>query len=291
MATNNKFLLALPEFEVLHLTIPTLTSPVVGYPASAAIDFGNESAAKPSLSAAANDSWVWDFGSSTRVDGLWLWHNADAGITIRIQMNATNVWTSPTVDYTMLAPTKHKLGFTFKMFFDMTQASGYSTSGKRYLRIVIPTNSVPPGIKALAFSRFTRLDNGVSLNYYNPQMQSSITLATDFGHEWVYKIPAAREAMQLQSMGTEADRMILRQWFEACGRGIACCAVNTDSTNNTMANQGIIGRLVSIYSATTQGESGLNVQVLEQHPQAGAVKLTQTNFGIRELSAGLPEWT
>lgn len=293
MPINNNFALMMPEFEVLSLVTPTLTSENTAYPASLVTNFSNgDVVSKPSLSSAYNDGWIWDFGAAQRIDGLLLWHNADAGITLRGQHNASNVWTSPTVNVGVVAPDKHKLGFTQKLFFDFTQATGYSTGGFRYFRIYFPNNSVVPGIKALAFSQFTRLTRNAMKGYYNPQMQSSISMQTAFGNEWVYKIPAAREAVRLQ-FNTEnaSDKVAIRNWVQACGRDIACCAVNTDPTYGS-PNAGMIGRIASTADSVIQAESGLTVQVFDQHIQSSdQVQMTQMSIGIRELTAGMPEWT
>lgn len=291
MATNNNFLCALPDDEVLHLATPTMTSSDPDYPTSLVTDFSNGGVCpKPSLSTAFADSWTWAFGTLRRVKGVWLWHNADPGIILRVQMNNTNVWSAPTMDVTVTAPAKHKLGFTRKLFVDMTSATGYSDSGFNYLRIVFPNNTVPPGIKALGFSQYTRLDRNVMKSLYNPQMQSAVTMATPFNNEWVYKLPAVQEAVQVQVKATPSDQTTLKLWHEACGRGVACCAVNTDPTYGS-PNGGIIGRIASVYSSIVQAETGLVVQIFDQKLQADDVTLTLINFAIRELTAGMPEWT
>jgi len=289
---SQNFLFPLPEHEVLSLVTPSMTSADADYPPSLVADFSNgDVTAKPSLSTAFDDAWVWDFGTATRIDGVWIWHNADPGVVLRVQHNASTSWGSPTVDGTLTAPAKHKLGFTRKLFIDLTKVSGYSASGFRYFRIRFPRNSAPPGIKALAFSRFSRLTCNVARDFEAPLMQSALNLSTDFGHEWVYKLPAVREAMSLEVVVAKStDRASLEAWFEACGRGIACCVLSTDSVHNP-SSRGLIGRLTSTAAGLVQAESGLTTQVFDQRLKSGRAPVASVRFGIKELTAGLPEWT
>jgi hypothetical protein len=77
-----------------------------------------------------------DMSVATRVDWVGFIHcNFDLGAVIRVQMNATNSWGSPTVDVPLVIAGPTEDGMPPNPFADLTAASGYTTSGLRYLLV------------------------------------------------------------------------------------------------------------------------------------------------------------
>lgn len=82
---------------------------------------------------------VFDMGVQTRIDAFALPnHNLATGTVCSVQMNATDVWTSPTVNGSMTVGANHANGHRASPWIDLTQVAGYSVSGFRYLRLVVP---------------------------------------------------------------------------------------------------------------------------------------------------------
>lgn len=78
-----------------------------------------------------------DMSTPKRVDFVSLIHcNFDVGAVIKIQMNATNSWASPTVSVTLtIAGPDSGDSMPANPFADLTTAPGYTTSGLRYLLV------------------------------------------------------------------------------------------------------------------------------------------------------------
>lgn len=81
---------------------------------------------------------LFDKGSAKRTDIVGLIHwGLDAGAVIRVQENATNIWTSPTMNHEFTAAGPAEDGMPANPFSDRTAVSGYTTTGLRWLRILI----------------------------------------------------------------------------------------------------------------------------------------------------------
>jgi len=81
---------------------------------------------------------VLDKGSATRTDVVGFIHvNFDDGAVVRVQENASNVWTSPTMSHQFTADGPAEDDMPSNPYSDRTGVSGYTTSGLRYLRIYI----------------------------------------------------------------------------------------------------------------------------------------------------------
>jgi hypothetical protein len=79
-----------------------------------------------------------DKGSATRTDIVSFIHaNFDAGTVLRVQENATNVWTSPTISHQFTADGPAEDDMPSNPLSDRTAVSGFTIGGLRYLRILI----------------------------------------------------------------------------------------------------------------------------------------------------------
>lgn len=64
---------------------------------------------------------VADMGSALEVQAMWMFaHNFDAGLNVRLQANATNVWTSPSLNVPITIETAYRDGFAVDAEVDLT---------------------------------------------------------------------------------------------------------------------------------------------------------------------------
>lgn len=85
---------------------------------------------------------LFDFGEPQRIDGFALPNSnlsaGDAPATIgTVKLNATNVWTSPTMSVPLIAGPDHLDGHRASPWLDLRDKTGYSTGGFQYLRFDI----------------------------------------------------------------------------------------------------------------------------------------------------------
>lgn len=134
-------------------------------------------------------SIVIDFGSAKRVDLVSFLHvNFDLGAVIHVQMNASNSWGSPTVDVAVgiAGPTEDAM--PAQPFVDLTVATGYTTSGLRYLRIQIVSGQV--SLLSIGMIRLTsirrQLAIGVQWGGKDKELHPVIERLTDAGVQMGY---------------------------------------------------------------------------------------------------------
>lgn len=285
MATS-PFLYGRPSLEVGHLATAAMQtgSAASGYPATNINNWtiGNETTPGKG-SAAVATAWVLDFTSAQRVDGVVLWHNFDAAITIRVQMNAANTWGGPTVDASITVPAKHADGFSVKLFVDLRTVSGYTTSGLRYLRVSVPSATVAPGLKILAYSQWGQLQHNVLMtpSPRQPETQKSIIHATDFDYEWVYQMYSAKRRIAGSVLATSTDLADLRTWFQDCGGHSKVTAF----VLNPLVNDAMIVRW------RADGTDGLVTAPLDPALHVQGTPRHALALEFDELTAGMPEWT
>lgn len=85
---------------------------------------------------------VLDFGTAVRIDAFAMPNsNEAAGAVIEVALNATNVWTSPSVLVNMVMGPDDLMGHKASPWVDFTTASGYDVAGFRYLSFLLPAQS------------------------------------------------------------------------------------------------------------------------------------------------------
>lgn len=117
-----------------------------GYPA---VNLDDGQPDKPAKLATPSGAWVRDLGIATRCDVCALiHHNLTAGLNVRLQGNATNVWTAPAVDlpFTMLPPYVDR--FNVNVWLDLTLA--YPLVAARTMQFwrlaIVGTNAAPVAV-------------------------------------------------------------------------------------------------------------------------------------------------
>lgn len=155
--------------------------------------------AKPSKMTTTTGNWVFDFGSAQRVDIIALiHHNLTAGLSVRIQGNATNVWTSPTLDQAIAIPTYHEDGFCVNPFLDLTGLAGYSVSGFRFWRlVVVGTNAANIAIgECVMLSLKRTLEINLSWGAEDTDAHPTIEHTTAYGVTRVYDLGVKLRALR-----------------------------------------------------------------------------------------------
>lgn len=138
--------------------------------------------AKPAKVAETSATWKFDFGAAQRVDVCVLGpHNFDAGLTVKLQANATDSWGTPTIDTALTIPADDADGRAVCAWKDVTGATGYDVGGFRYWRLhVSGTNSVALQLGEIWLGSTKRL------------------LATDMGrnYRWGFEVAESRRLIE-----------------------------------------------------------------------------------------------
>jgi hypothetical protein len=112
------------------------------YAATSLID---ENPAKVAKILSTTGAWLLDFGSAQRVDLVALiHHNFDAGANVVIQANSSDSWGAPAFSCAITIPAWLGTGtgrWPVNPFKELVTATGYSSTGWRYWRILVTGNS------------------------------------------------------------------------------------------------------------------------------------------------------
>lgn len=185
------------------------------YPAANLVDLNP---AKPAQLTTTTGSWVFDWGAAQRVDWVLLpMHNLTAGLEVRIQMNATSSWGSPTVNEQITIPAylgDHPVG----SWLDLTNKTGYTTSGLRYLRlVVVGVNAAVVKVGELCIYNVKRtLNPNVSWGAQMPSDRLSTVNTTDAGVELVYDQGVTVQSFRGDLDTTDAGLAAVRAWWHSC---------------------------------------------------------------------------
>jgi hypothetical protein len=275
-----------PSDNVAPNATPTIQTGTANasYPVANATLLTYAKIAAPSKIAETSGAWLLDFGSAQRVDAVLVWTNLDAGIAYSIQMNATNSWATPTVDSASTAPSKRADGYTVKIYKDLTGVSGYSSGGFRYLRFYVSgTNSVPVGIKILAFSQIRTTTRNIRWGMVFAEHQTSIDMTTDALVPWAYDLAAAPRGLSADFIGTDADAVKMREWFRACAGRVNPTVIVPDPSSPDP------------FLCRWSKDGVANVIAPRLDTMASPIQRDFTNvqkmrLAFEEISAGDPEW-
>ncbi len=251
---------------------------VSGYAPQYAVDFSAANLGRPCLASGFNISLQCDFGVSTFLAGLLLWHNGDDNLTFTIKANSTPSWGSPPFSETVVALPRRGDGRTVKLW----KSVGASY---RYALIVFPTNSIPPGLKFQWYNVISQLTGDLSgsgqqfqWNSHRPNSQYGIDLTTQFGFHWIYDFMAGSETRTGTLAVTDADAAVIRFWHQATGGRALTMFVPDSNSAEAYLGRIALGPSPAAFS-TAQFTSTLDVQAVDKN-------YNTIQLSIEDMTAG-----
>jgi hypothetical protein len=160
-------------------------------------------------------AWLWDFTNPQRLDvAAIIHHNLDAGLEVRLQGNATNVWTAPTVNALFTIPAADEDGFRKGPWLDLTRETGYTTTGFRFWRlVVVGVNSAPVQVGEVWMSATLRtLDPNIQWGAQDGEDHPLVEHRTDFQVSTMFDLGPRQRALAGQVDTTDTNRDALRGW-------------------------------------------------------------------------------
>lgn len=253
--------------------------PATNIPLMTDLDRGNPG----KLTIKSAGGWTSDYGAAQRLDVFVLWHNMDAGQTVQIQGNATNSWGSPSLTITLTAPAKREDGFTTKLFVDLRNVSGYTTTGYRWWRVhfLAPVNNSQFwGLKVWAGNLLSTLDRPVLVQHHVRERHRGLKVSTRVGYSWRQDLQTAPRALSGQILLKYATTWLaLLSWYRSTGGPFALMLMIPDLTINDA--------WLAWFGADLP--DGLVTDVLDfTFVTSQAVPVT---VSFEEADAGGPEWT
>lgn len=253
------------------------------YPISNATDFSFKNAANPFKLLGTTGDLILNWGAAQRVDGVVIWHNLVAGTAYSVQMNATNSWGAPTINISGTAPAKRSNGYTVKLYHDLTAASGYTTSGLRYLRVNISgTNDVPIGLKILVYQRKRTMVRNIRWGWGRDITQTGIRMATDARVKWAYDLTSAPRVLKTSIPGTDADYAAMLAYVDACAGFVNVTTI----VPNPSVNDPWLGYL----SNGSPDIPSPSIEVFSVDAPYQFTNVNPLNLSLEEITAGDPEW-
>lgn len=204
---------------------------------------------KPAQLTTTTGSWVFDWGAAQRVDWVNLpMHNLDAGLEVRVQMNATNSWGAPSLNTTIAIPTVRDDGLPVGSWKDLTGVAGYLVSGYRYLRlVVVGANSA--AVKVGEFMILTTkrtLNPNISWGAQVPEQRLAQVNQTDAGVKMMYDLGTTLRTFRGELDTTDAGLAAVRAWWRNSRGPIFPFAFVLDED----VNEGVMARWASTLDPT-----------------------------------------
>lgn len=186
------------------------------YPAAYLID---SIPSRPAQLTTTTGSWVLTFAAAQRVDLVALpMHNLSAGLEVRIQGNAANVWGAPSLNETITIPAYRGDGFPFGSWLDLTTKAGYLVAGYQFWRLVIVgVNASPVKVgELLLISTKRTLNPNVSWGARLGETRPIIENMTDYQVSTIYDLGVTRRSLSGELDTTDAGLAAVRAWWQDC---------------------------------------------------------------------------
>lgn len=193
----------------------TASSEADGYPAEYLVDLKPQ---RPSKLDGTTGNWVWEFSSPQRIDLVAIiHHNLDAGLDVRFQGNATNVWGGPTLNEAFTIPSAREDGYPVNPWLDLTGATGYSVSGFRFWRlVVVGVNSADVSIGEVWLGETKRtLDPNISWDATEGEERKAIVHETEFDIDQVYDLGVTIRSLTGEIDATDVARESFNDWWRS----------------------------------------------------------------------------
>jgi hypothetical protein len=194
--------------------------------------FYDKNPAKPFKMTGTTGNVVWDFGSAKQLDIVALIHtNLDAGLNVRIQGNATNVWAGPTLDQAITIPARDGDNFPVNPFIDLTGIGSRSFQFWRF--IVVGVNSVNPSIGEIWLGQNKRsLPHNYSWGFKRSAARPIIEHRTDYQVSMIYDLGTKVKRLTGEIQTNDAGLLAIQQWWDSCnGRALGTLIIPDPSVN------------------------------------------------------------
>jgi hypothetical protein len=269
-----------------NATWAAIASADTAYPASnisllTDLDRGNP--AKLTIKTAGG--WYGSFASSPGVQIVVLWHNGDAGQTVKIESHTStlsNPVTAATMSTTLTLPAVREDGYFVKVFKDITGVSGYSATHLHW-RIYFPVsganNTQNWGLKVWMGSTIRTLDRSLQSPTRKPDQHQRLHLPTDYGYSWRYDLQGAPRQLS-GTIGTKKGTSWenLLSWYRASSGSVKPMLFVPDISENDA--------WIAQFGATGSGVGTDQLDATMTIPNYNPII-----FSIEEVTAGGPEWT
>lgn len=143
--------------------------------------------AKPGKLTTSSGRIVFDFGSAQTIQLVALIHtNLDAGLTVKIQANATNSWATPSLDTAITIPTVPQDSYPLNPWLDL---SGSVQSYRYWAVYVSGTNSAAVAIGKVCLQATKReLSPNLLWGYIEAEERPAVEHRTTYGVSTVYTL-------------------------------------------------------------------------------------------------------
>lgn len=264
-------------------TLTTTMTENSAYPLTRMTDFGFEFLSAPALFAETSGIVLAEWAAAQRIDYLLLWTNWQAGLAYSVQMNATNSWGAPTLDYSGTAPAKRANRYTRKIGIDLTAVAGYASGPFPWLRInVTGTNDVPVGFKFMAFSQMRTTTRNIKWGYDFDRHIFNIRQRTDAGYPWNYNLQSAPRTLRASIEPNDADDDAIDEWMLACGGSAAPTVVVKDWPTGEP--------FLGLFGDGNMGATGAALDTLKSASRHDFLNRHTRTLLLDEITAGDPEW-
>lgn len=177
-------------------------------------------------------SLVFDFATSTELDLVSIvHHNLDPGLEVRIQGNASNVWTSPSLNQLIVIPDyeKGRPLWPVNPFKDLSALS----NSFRYWRLLFPeANTEEIQLGQLWMGAKNEVVHNIGWGYQEEVERRLIEHETDYGVSTIYDLGTKIKSWSPEIMTSDAGMQAIEEWWDACnGRSLPTLVI-VDPTKN-----------------------------------------------------------
>lgn len=270
-----------------NATWAAVASADTSYPASnisllTDLDRGNP--AKLTIKSAGG--WYGTFSADPGVQIVMLWHNGDAGQTVKIESHTStlsNPVTVATMSTTLTLPAVREDGYFVKVFKDVTGVSGYSAT-HRHWRIYFPVpganNTQNWGLKVWMGNTIRKLDRQILVSNHNIDQHQYLKASTDVGYDHFYDLQVAPRVLSGQILLKYSTSWLdMLSLYRSSGGPVNPILFIPDVT----VNDAWLARLEADLPEGI-GRSRLDVTQI-----TGEISPVTVSF--EEVTAGAPEWT
>ncbi len=219
---------------------------------------------------------TFDFGSRTRIDAFSMPnHNLDAGMTCIVALNNSDSWASPSVQTNLVIGSQHLDGHRASPWCSFVTASGYTTSGYRYLSLYVPANSAAIKIgEAVIIANLRTFSQWAQFNGQRATEREFLeAIKTEYGAVRVVRRKIKRRVFSYTIKGSETDYSDLQNLGDDAGGYALPFFITADGSIKTDGG---------LYARLTQDSAR---RLAAQEEWYGVIPFT---ISIEEVSRSLP---